>query len=128
MLGGRFNLRGTLLIFALTAMMMRAVVPPGYMPAHGADGTISLSFCNSAEAPLVLDLATGKIKHDRTGDKSHGPCVFAGAPALASVPTQAALAAPYRIVFTDRALSASVHVGAGLAAPPPPSRGPPLLI
>jgi len=112
--GGRFNLRGTLLVLALAAMMMRAVVPPGFMPA-AADGRLVVTLCHGEDS-VTIDLGGGAGQDaDKSGHAldRHGPCV---------------LAAPYRISFTERALSASVHVGAGLAAPPPPSRGPPLLI
>ncbi|MES1202173.1 MAG: DUF2946 family protein [Pseudomonadota bacterium] len=110
---------------AFIAIGARALVPPGYMPAANAEGQLVVTLCGGGQA--ILDLGAPKHDGDHQDGKLHAPCTYAAAPALAEAPRQTALAAPRARANQPPAFSPIVRVGAGLAAPPPPSRGPPLL-
>jgi hypothetical protein len=120
-----------LAVFAC-AILVRALVPAGWMPSVGADGGVVISLCTGAGAVDMVLAADGTVhekapvKHDGANDH---PCAFAGlAQAFAAadpVVLPIALPAP---VIDPPLMPASVAVGRGLAAPPPPQTGPPLLV
>ena len=104
--------------FALLALLLRAALPAGFMPAAG-DG-FALTICTGHGA-----LALGKAAPAQPGTDIHA-CGFAAAGA-ADAPPPLALAAP--IVVTAEPARA-LPVGAivpGPAAALPPSTGPPAL-
>ena len=121
---------------ALLAMLMRAVIPAGYMLAEAETPNgryLTVDFCEGHDAvKRVLDLETRKLvdpsevpssKHD--GQAQHAPCVFATATPLAQ---PLAAADPVRFVVShdvDFAIVRDIRPGRGIAAPPPPSTGPP---
>lgn len=123
------------------ALMLRALVPMGWMPV--ADRGFRIELCTGvpdspaaiaaqreAEHMLAAAIGTsGKPSKDHHGGKSPDqPCVFAGlgtpwaSPASIVVPALATI--PERAV---PAFSLAAAIGRGLAAPPPPATGPPLL-
>ena len=122
---------------ALLAMLVRAVVPAGYMLAQADTGQgrfLTVEMCEG-HAARVIDLNTGKQVDPsklpgkapgKADDKSrNAPCVFAS---TASVATPVAVAEPVEFVATqdvDFAVDLNVRPGRGIAAPPPPSTGPP---
>ena len=118
---------------ALLAMLLRAVVPAGYMLAQADTGQgrfLTVEMCEG-HAAKVIDLDTGKQIDPsklpgKADDKSkHAPCVFA---ATASVATPVAIAEPVEFIATqdvDFGVDLNVRPGRGIAAPPPPSTGPP---
>jgi hypothetical protein len=118
---------------ALLAMLVRAIVPAGYMLAQADTGQgryLTVEMCEG-HADRVIDLDTGKQVDPSTlpgkaDDKSKSaPCVFASA---ASVATPFAIAEPVEFLATQEVgftADLSVRPGHGIAAPPPPSTGPP---
>ena len=121
---------------ALLAMLVRAIVPAGYMLAQAETGQgrfLTVEMCEG-HAASVIDLDTGKqvdaSKFPGKGsgkpdDKSHAPCVFAS---TASVATPVAIAEPIEFTATQKVefgVDHTVRPGRGIAAPPPPSTGPP---
>ncbi len=124
-------------MFALLAMTLRALVPAGFMLAHadGANGRyLTIELCEGHEGPRQLaNLDTGEIVSaddllpSDGGQDEQAPCVFGGAPAL----EPPVLAAALVVVVTKTGapeVRAHVRPGRGIAAPPPPSTGPPHLI
>ncbi|MFA7261667.1 MAG: hypothetical protein WC068_01485 [Caulobacter sp.] len=126
-------------MLALLAVMVRAMIPAGYMvgPSRTADATAVIMLCTGqGYVATRVDLATGKVldgsetpprKHD-TPAKSpgdHAPCVFAAAAPLASPEVAVAVAVPVQVETTAWANTAVVTPGRGLAAPPPWPTGPP---
>ena len=121
---------------ALLAMLVRAVVPAGYMLAEADTGqgrVLVLQMCNG-HATGAIDLDTGKqvdpskLTGKGKTDGKGAPCVFASA---ASIAMPAAIAEPVEFITTQDASFAvdlSVRPGRGIAAPPPPSTGPPATI
>ncbi len=123
---------------ALLAVLVRAVIPAGYMLAHADTDSgryLVVEMCDGHDtAKQVIDLDTGKeIKLDKLpkktgGDPGSAPCVFAGAIAMAQPVT---VAEPVEFLTehqVDFAAVRDLRPGRGIAAPPPPSTGPPSLI
>lgn len=122
--------------FALLALLVRAILPAGYMLAEADTGSgryLTLELCDShASKPQVIDLDTGKIvdlpETGKAADQTQQPCVFAGV--AASAPPDSAYEP---VVFpvqrdVDFGVVRDLRPGHGIAAPPPPSTGPPSFI
>ncbi|MES2498523.1 MAG: hypothetical protein V4618_20590 [Pseudomonadota bacterium] len=115
------------LAFVAAALLMRLLVPAGWMPA--AERGLAITLCTGAGAQQAWIDEKGNLhqgKQPGEGQADH-PCVFGGFAALLDVsPFGDALAgiAPLAVALPPLALTA-VAIGRGLAAPPPPSTGPP---
>lgn len=117
--------RAAFLALAFLALLVKVTVPAGFMLATpGAGSGFPLVLC-TGHGPLESKAADQKGREAKT--HSDAPCAFAGqaappTPALgAEVPQTSAVAyAP------QAAIPADLIPGRGLAAPPPPSQGPPL--
>jgi len=116
---GRLTRRPGLVILALLAVWVQALIPAGYMVAPGQS------------AGLVICTGHGPLaSHDQPGgaptSNHDGACVFAGH-GLAVTPPLATLLPAASVVEHAPAIARAVpqSPGRGLAAPPPPSRGPP---
>lgn len=123
---------------ALLAMLVRAIIPAGYMVAQADTGSgrfLTVEMCDGHNAQAqVIDLDTGKTvdlsKLPKSGktDNNPSPCVFAAVVAMAP-PLSAA--EPIKFLAThqvDFVVVRDLRPGRGIAAPPPPSTGPPSLI
>jgi len=122
--------------FALLALVVRALIPAGYMVAEAstAEGRyLVVQMCDGHGASQVIDLDTGKLvkksKTPGTSDSQNdAPCVFAMAAAV-SLPLLAAEPVLLRhSIPAERVSISDVRPGRGIAAPPPPATGPPSLI
>ena len=112
------------------AILFRLAVPTGWMPA--ADQAFLLVPCPDQGVALPPRPAghgahaTPDAEHDHQGAGDKQPCPFAGAvmpfdlPPLG--PDAAAAPAPVELALSR---PGATSVGQGLAAPPPPSTGPP---
>lgn len=111
------------------AMAVRVIVPSGFMPS--AERGFALVVCTGTDTQTVwLDKAGKLHKEDPSKGKSveRQPCAFASVVSLAArpmAPTSTALAPVQwaHPLFPSREFT----IGTGLAAPPPPAIGPPLL-
>ena len=112
------------LLIAL-ALLIRALVPTGWMPVAGPDG-MHLTLCPGQGAMAhSMPGMKGGADH-RGGALPDHPCAFAGLGLAADT-------APPPLILPNRATpaveprrdQATVAVGRGLAAPPPPATGPP---
>lgn len=121
---GALRVRGVLWL-AFLALLLRAVVPAGYMPDARAlhDGRLEVTFCSAAG-----DLTTVKIALSSDGKSGGGhssadtgaQCPFG---LLAHVtPAPAAQTAPLALAVSRAAPFPPAHV----AAPVQPAQGPPL--
>ena len=127
---------GWMLLIA-AALMMRALVPQGWMPDGDAEGFFAVKPCSSAwtlpEEPMQM---SGHHSHEDMGDAGHGgdhsehlasdPCAFAGfgMPGLTGEDF-AVLAAPLLAPQTfDRTRSDAIVVAQRRTLPP--ARAPPL--
>ena len=128
------SMRRRLIVLMTLALAVRLLVPAGWMPVADAAGA-RLAPCDGVAMTMVGRggaAMPGMVAHHpgegaplhHSGPSDH-PCAFAGPTAAAEAPT---LALPVRTVARIRAPAAVrllVAVGRGLAAPPPPSTGPP---
>ena len=121
------------ILLLASALLLRLAVPAGWMPVSGADGTY-LTICDGM-APQDSSAHTGMGAHhkaldhrghDSGHDRGDHPCVYAGlglALDAARLPVAVLPAALAVLIQSRPHILASV--GQGLAAPPPPSTGPP---
>lgn len=123
---------------ALVALFMRAILPAGYMLAEADTGGgryVTLQICDGhANAPKLLNLDTGEevllddLPKKVTDDGAKTPCVFS-APLVIVQPValveRVEFIAETGVVFSP---AQDIRPGRGIAAPPPPSTGPPSLI
>jgi len=134
----RSRLMSLLGAFALMAMIVRGLIPAGYMLAEAQQPGqfVNIVICHGdggGYTPAVLNLETGKYAtSDDLPGKSNASktysCPYAVTAHFALPDMTASLAEP---VWTDipyRQTFAAIVPGRGLAAPPPPARGPPQTI
>lgn len=138
--------RGTVGLMLALALLVRLVVPTGWMPEVDADG-IRLTWCGSAGPPPPAYVAAMAETAERLGltagshlpgssdggdgQKKPGgdqPCTYAGLALAVLDPGAATLAAPFVAASPQVRPAMVATIGHGLAAPPPPATGPPLLI
>ncbi len=115
----------------LCVLLLRVLIPAGWMPATGADGSVRISICTG------MGVATAWVDRDGTlhkeaqpgGHHDTQPCAF-GALGLGLDETPA-LTVALPVIATNvvtHVARQTMAIGRGLAAPPPPSTGPPTLI
>ena len=118
------------LAFIACALLLRILIPTGWMPATGVDGMIRISMCTGMGAQTAWIDRDGKIHKDAPSSGHHDPqpCGFGvlaygfDQPPAVILPLPA-LAPVVAVLMARQSLS----IGHGLAAPPPPSTGPPSL-
>lgn len=124
--------------FALLALLVRAFVPAGYMLAEAETPNgryLVVQMCEQhGQAAQIIDLDTGKTidksKAPQKSDSKHtdAPCVFAGAAPMSAPPTTIEPVVFRETFAADFKIFPAVRPGRGIAAPPPPSTGPPSAI
>ena len=111
-------------LLATLALVLQVAVPTGFMVADTSRGA-SLVIC-TGHGPLQLSPADHGTPSKTPASKRAGACVFAGHGAAPLTPAaQLALAARFEACVQPVALRFDLAPGRGLAAPPPPSQGPP---
>ena len=119
---------GLRLLALVLALTVRIVVPPGYMPSAGTGFTLAI--CTGQ------GLVTVQVKDAPPGDGAaahHGGgrvCAFADdgpCPPVALIAGVTPPPADYGMHAAGRT-PADLLPGRGLAAPPPPSQGPPVFL
>ena len=111
-----------MMFLALAALWVQLLVPQGFMVANSATGP-NLVIC-TGHGPL--DLSVHGHPGKAPASKSNAACVFAGH-GLSDKATADVTMAPSVVAYAapaQRAVSQAAP-GYGLAAPPPPARGPP---
>lgn len=115
------------LLLVVAALFMRMLIPAGWMPA--AEGGTIITLCTGAGAEQAWIDDAGKLhKGAKPGEgQADHPCAFGGFAAVLDLPpTGGSLAFLPPLAAASPALAtATVAIGRGLAAPPPPSTGPP---
>jgi len=123
-------------LLAALALLVRLIVPAGFMPAASASGTPTLVIC-TGQGQMAMPMPTGmhmagmehgKAPADHDGDMaSHGCFLAAVGGAIDIAAPLASIPLPF-IVAAEPVVHAFVaRPGLGLAAPPPPKTGPPAL-
>lgn len=134
--------RCIVLLLSAIMLMLANVVPTGWMPAKGAHGEFVVRICSQGltEAQRIRfeALAQARVDHAMHGADQHSgddhqaasdPCPYGVvANAFAVPPISPSIGEPVEGIKADLPLLASnVGIGLGLAAPPPPSTGPPII-
>lgn len=113
-----------LLLAAVLAL--RVAVPGGWM-VDRSGGELTVALCADASGGQVfVKIPLG----DDTPDPHEGKqasCSFTALATLADLPHAAALEQPLPVRIAPAHPSAAVAIGQGLAAPPPPQTGPPVI-
>lgn len=109
------------------ALALQVVVPPGFMAARSAAGAPVVVIC-TGHGPLKA-LGDAPSKPERGSSEAGHLCVFAGHAAAPPPPAEVALSET-RVEPTAAPafIAPDLQPGRGLAAPPPPSRGPPAFL
>ena len=93
------SLRTVFASLALAAMMLRALVPDGWMPsADGAAHGVSISIC-TMHGPVRVVLGPDGKPQKPDQNRGHDICPFAAAPHFAAAAASPALAPPLAISF-----------------------------
>lgn len=122
--------------FALMALLVRAILPAGYMLAEAETASgryLTLELCDEHDGkPKLVDLDTGEIidaPEDGKSGAPQPPCVFCAAFTTAAPPVSGA--EPVEFIAAGEVDFNEIRdllPGRGIAAPPPPSTGPPSII
>ncbi len=125
---------------ALLAMLVRAIVPAGYMLAEADTGHgryFTVTMCSEhGGGKQIIDLDTGKqvdpgtLKSHSNGkaETKPAPCVFAAAAPLAP-PLAAIEPVSFPVAYeVEFSYAQDLRPGRGIPAPPPPATGPPATI
>jgi hypothetical protein len=111
----------------MAALLFRALVPAGFMPAQAENGEIVMQLCSGfGTKSVVVDLGTGSATHDGGSQLfDHSPCGFAAAAVAAPPPADFAFAVGSTPdALTTRGDAGSVTVPSIVRAHSP--RAPPL--
>ncbi|MCX7058972.1 MAG: hypothetical protein NTZ79_17875 [Proteobacteria bacterium] len=104
---------------ALLALLVRGLIPVGFMPAQ-LGGATHLMFCHGTA------MAMPDAGHSGSKPAAHGYCAYAASSGAALLPVLALQAPP----IVPAAISAASPLSSRVAAPPPrhsAARGPPTL-
>ncbi len=113
------------MLFALV-LAVRIAIPTGYMPTSAPQGIV-ISVCTGmGQTKAFVPTSDGKSDHDRS-TTAEGACTFAaglggGLIAATIIPAQVAIAQESDTPSLRAIADLTIH---RLAAPPPPSQGPP---
>ncbi|MFN5643646.1 MAG: hypothetical protein RSE16_11650 [Sphingobium sp.] len=117
--------------FLLVAVLAtRMLVPAGWMPS--TEKAFAITVCTGIDTQTVWLSTDGKThKQDptKTDSADHQPCTFAGG-SFTHLPSEGIATSKFAPAQSGvpSFQADSVTIGQGLAAPPPPSTGPPCLI
>lgn len=120
---GSAEKRAGLALLLFCTLIVRMIVPAGFMPAVGGD-RVTVTLCSgTAGATITIDLGGDEHPADEAGER----CVFAaGLAGSPLAPDPAVLPTP---LPRSQALAAGARIADltthRLAAPPPPSQAPP---
>ncbi len=130
------RLRPVCIVLAALAIFVRLVVPSGFMLAGSgaANGLPTLVICTGQGAMAIAVDAQGMaVRGEPGGEKGKNkggdhPCAFAGASTAQTAPLLVGSEHPFEIAQVDQLLLRTTQrPGLGLAAPPPPTTGPPTI-
>ena len=117
-----------LVMFAIGIMVL---IPRGFMPGSDSSAPFAMVICGPGGATIQAALpgvdAQGAPSEHGSGTAHDQPCAFSGHGLGLSAAIQSPVPVAYAFVLDHRSgrLPPSLAPGRGLAAPPPPSQGPP---
>ncbi|MDB5439086.1 MAG: hypothetical protein JWM33_1513 [Caulobacteraceae bacterium] len=115
------------LFLVALALALRVLIPGGYMVAAPKAGALPALVICTGHGPLEIGQSAGKGGQPAQQDTTDHPCTFAGGLGALAPPMGASLAAPALLLAAPILLRVlrDQQPGRGLAAPPPPTTGPP---
>jgi hypothetical protein len=125
---GRFA-RQAVIHLALAAMMLRALLPAGWMPgARAATGSFITICTMNGFAKLALGADGQPVKHAPQDDgRQHDVCPFAAAPHFATTSPALAVSLPHRRIMQIEAPCAFASAGSIAHYAPQSPRAPPAI-
>jgi hypothetical protein len=110
--------------FALLALVLQLLTPPGFMLSN-EDGRAAIVIC-TGHGPALAPGDRGGLPAKSPKSRPDAPCAFAGHGLGVAAAPEAQITAPSASPGPAAVLiRADLAPGRGLAAPPPPSQGPP---
>ena len=110
----------------LPGLLLRALIPLGFMPMFGPDFSVRLTLCEGyAPVPVSMDMSMDmSMKMPAPSHQEHGTCPYGASPTLAALPVLAALSATIQV--SARALIPTSQIISSDVSPRAQSqRGPP---
>jgi hypothetical protein len=81
------------LALIVPGLVLRAAIPPGFMPAAGPDAAFEMQMCpGHSTMPMPAAPAPGTDQPSEPGEHHEAPCVFAAAAGAAPLPDAVGLA------------------------------------
>lgn len=126
--------RGLLAALALLVLAVQLLAPSGFMPVRTTHGVVVTLCTGQGAINVVVDRDSTPVKKHHPADEGapmQQHCAFAGAAAQPSVPPLVLADLPlqaWTLAFGTLALALRTGLIARLAAPPPPSSGPPATV
>jgi len=112
---------------ALVAILLRALLPAGWMPnPSGAAGTPLVVCTMDGPGHMMAEDKPAKPQHDRNGDHDHQVCPFAAAPHLVTPAIASALPLPSMVASTVLQFATFNAAERALRHTPQSPRAPPL--
>lgn len=113
-------------MLVMLALAVRLAMPTGWMPG---EKSFQLTLCTGVDIEIVWMDSKGKLhKQKPHSGEEQKPCAFGGVSAFANLTFFSGPMEPFQPVGAKRVAINSTTIGQGLAAPPPPQTGPPILI
>lgn len=122
---------------ALMALLFRAMLPPGFMVVASEDprALIAMTMCSGVMSELASEIRSAPTSDPSTAEDQEGqasieshPCAVSGLATLALPEVSADLGVAFAVEMSPERFPDAPAPGRGLAAPPPPATGPPVLI
>jgi hypothetical protein len=124
------RVRSAFVALAFLALALQLLFPAGFMAAQAGEVTHGLPvvICTGQGQVVVDSAALPGHAHDKPAPaKSMAACPFAGHATADTAAAPIVIAAPAAYAaLTAEVLPSAATPGLGLAAPPPPSQGPPV--
>jgi hypothetical protein len=125
--GSRVDERTGFALLAMLALVLQLAIPQGFMLASD-HGQAAIVIC-TGHGPLLAPVDDHGFPLKAPKPKSNATCAFAGHGGTpTATPVLALTATRYETAAPIESLDVSATPGRGLAAPPPPSQGPPTRI
>jgi len=122
-------------LLAALSLLVRLIVPAGFMPMANAGGAPTLVIC-TGQGPMVMPMPAamqmaGMADHqapaDHDGDMANHGCFLAAVGGAVDIAVPVApLPLPFVVAVAQTIQTFVARPGLGLAAPPPPKTGPPI--
>jgi hypothetical protein len=123
----RIRMKGAFLALAFVAVLVKVMVPVGFMAAERPTSHAFPFVICTAQGRATLPASTEHAPAHKS--KTDAPCAFAANAAPPAPAEIAVLSAPFRAEpLAVREVRADLQPGRGLAAPPPPSQAPPAVL